>query len=231
MIRFLKIVFILFIGTSFAQENDENFYLYYFSGSTGNQLTEISNVENKFFGKFDLKANRGNEVRIAAGDNLVIDESGIAIEKNRLLTISREEIRENSQYHISNGFLHGISGNDSVLISPDGNDNYLFLYPVKTYLFEVGQSNKIFQGANSQSYLIMEQEDNGYWTSLYVEFSSVGVSLKEVSFESTCKIEDIQNKDEQDGEYTTYILSPTKEEWSTLFTCYLTYDFYTKTAD
>ena len=231
LFKFLKIVFILFIGTSFAQENEDNFYLYYFSGDAGSELDKVQNVKKEYFGRYELKENRGNEVRIAAGDNLIVDDTGIAIEKNRLLTISREEIRENSQYHISNGYLFGISGGDSVMITPDGNDNYLFLYPVKTYLYEVGKTNKIYQGANKQSYLILEQDDNGYWNSMYVQFSGVGIALKEISFESDCSIEDIKNKDEKNGEYKTYILNPSNNEWNALFNCFLMYDFYTKSSD
>lgn len=231
MIRALKIVFILFIGSSFGQENEDNFYFQYFSSSAGDQLTLLSNVAKQNFGRYSLEQNKGNEVRIAAGDNIVVDETGIAIEKNRLITISREEIRENSKYWITDGYLHGVVENDSVLVAPDGDDNYIFLFPVKNYLYEVGLNNKIFQANSGKSYLILTQESNGYWSSLYIDFSNSGISLKEISFEEECGFNDIENKEEISGEYKTYILSPSKEEWESLFSCYLTYDKYTQLSE
>ena len=48
MIRFLKIVFILFIGTSFAQQNEDNIYDYYFSSNAGVELDVLTDAQAKY---------------------------------------------------------------------------------------------------------------------------------------------------------------------------------------
>lgn len=215
-----------------AQAQDEIFS-FYFSQDAVASLTDVKSVNPADYGKYEPADTEANELRRAAGEYLIVDETGIYLEKNRLLTISREEVRENSKYRVANGWLHGVVENDSVACALDG-DTYFFLVPAKNYLYESGRGPGRLARINKQKYAIFSVEDNGYFSCVVVDFTSGQVKMNEInlSTKDPNSIEKIEKKKEipTETDFTTYILTPTKDEWvSFVFVnCVAEYDAYVK---
>jgi hypothetical protein len=227
-----KMRLIVLIGfiTNFAFAQGEHYSLY-FESELASGYERFKAIPESFHGEYNLNETSSNAMRIAAGDVLKIDGSGIYIEKNRILNISREEIRENSQYEVRDGWLHGVIEKDSLRVALDG-ELYYFLMPVKAYIFEaMDDQNTCFSTGRAGMFLILSQTDNEYYTSVIVEFLATGVELKELDYQ--CEKFDPKSIERADSEidtagHSTYYLDPTKEEWDDLFNCHMTYDSYTK---
>lgn len=209
---------------------------YYFKKDALLVLTSVQAVRPNLFGKYELSDRPENEIKRAAGEYLIVDQSGIYLEKNRLLTISKEEVRENSKYRVSGGWLHGVIPNDSLPCALDG-ETYYFLTPAKTYLFDVNTSpNRLIQ-ITASKYALFSHESNGHFSVVVANFVTGGVQLNEVvlSNEDPNNISKIEKKEEElttDDGIKTFILSPSKEEWETFIfsKCLSTYDSYTRMA-
>lgn len=227
MKRALKILLFLGIASTYAQEKNEIPYSAYFTEKSFAVLSAQKTVGTNWYAKYQLKETEKNQMRIAAGEYLVVDESGIYIEKNKLLFVTREEVRENSKIDVRNGYLFGVIENDSVLTALDG-ENYYFLLPSKTYLCELrSASHKLFSGLNSGEFLLMTLEDNNHYTAMYLKFQSGSLALMEPAFDTekcACKL--IKDHQVTKDDFETYVMSPTLKEWQTLFTCFTIYDQY-----
>lgn len=228
MKRILFLILMIAAGNCMAQGEVFSFY---FDADAMGQLKSVRSVGPKLYGKFELADTPANEVRRAAGEFLVVDPSGIYIEKNRLLSISRDEVRENSQYRVSKGWLHGVVENDSVPCALDG-EQYFFLVPAKTYLFGKGAGPQRLVQISSSKYAVFTQEENGHFSAIIVNFKPSGLDLNDVAFskKDPNNIDQIEKKkiEEDQNGITTYILSPTIEEWESFIfkTCFEVYDSY-----
>ena len=158
---FSCIVGLLMGGLSLADEVD--LISFYFHKDALFELSSATKVAPQQFGKYELKEAPGNEARRAAGNFIFVDETGIYLKKNKLLNISREEVRENSKYRVSKGWLHGVIENDSIPCALDG-DMYFFLTPVKTYLFEAEVGQQSLVQITDARYCIFSKEDNGFYS-------------------------------------------------------------------
>lgn len=230
MLNLVKILFLLLLTPAFGQDNEE-IYSVYFDSKINPGTKKLNSIPAKYYGTFSLITKSEIDLRGAAGDNLIVDESGVYLSKNRLLSISREEIRENSQYSISNGYLHGVLENDSVLVALE-DDSYYFLIPRKIYLYELANQNTfLYQGLDANKMLVLSKEDNTHYSAIYVTFNGGNVVLNELDFDQ--KILDFRSlrgkKTEIEGT-TTYILNPTKVEWQLLMKHFITYDTYRTAA-
>lgn len=226
MKRAINIVLILWFNLSFAQEKQEIFSVYFHENSF-EDLTPIPNVRSIYFKKYNLTPTVDNEMRNAAGEYLFVDETGIYLEKNKLLFITREEIRENSKYELRNGYLFGVVENDSVLTALDG-EKYYFLIPTKTYLFQakIGPSI-IYEGLTTSEYLVITPEPNEHFSCIYFRFKAGGLDIMELNFDDEkCSVNNVKEKEIIKGDYNTYILIPTLAEWKILFACFSVYDEY-----
>ena len=156
---------------------------------------------------------------------MVVDETGLYLEKNSLLFVTREQVRENSKYSIRDGYLFGVVENDSVLTALDG-ERYYFLIPKKTYLYDKKAFvSKLFAGKIAGEYLITTLEPNGYFTVIYLKFTGNSLAIQDLMFKGeTCSPKKVKDVVTQTGDFNTYILTPTAEEWKNLFDCFLTYD-------
>lgn len=226
--------FLLVSGISFAQEGSQDeVFSYYFEKDAISALKSTQTVGSKLWGKYELKDAPENEVRRAAGEYLIVDATGIYLEKNRLLSISREEVRENSKYRVSKGWLHGVVENDSIPCALDG-EMYFFLTPVKTYLFEAEVGQQSLVQITDARYCIFSKEDNGFYSGVIFSFTHSGVMLNDIVFskKDPNNIDDIEKKQvkkENGNDFSTYILSPTLEEWNNFIfkSCFEVYDTYT----
>lgn len=212
-----------------AQENNDEVYSVYFTKEAFSNFKQVTAVSNSQFGKFQPETSEKNQMRLAAGEFLITDETGIYIQKNKLLFITREQVREESKYEVRNGYLFGVVKNDSVPVALDG-ERYYFLIPSKTYLFENNNSVcLLLQMNNSSEYVIATKEENGYYTIILVRFGVGKVSMCELIFSvKSCSFDDVKKKEITKGEFNTYIMTPTKDEWSKLISCFVSYDNYEK---
>lgn len=222
----INIVLILWFSVSFAQEKEEIFSVY-FHEAAFEDLTPVPNVKSTYFKKYNLKASDANEIRNAAGEYLIVDASGIYLEKNKLLFITREQVRENSKYQIRDGYLFGVIENDSVLTALDG-EKYYFLIPTKTYLFQAGVGPSIiYQGLSTDEYLVVTPEPNEHFSCIYFRFKGGALDIADLNFDKEgCSLNLVEEKEIIPGDFNTYILIPTAAEWKLLFACFAVYDQY-----
>ena len=197
-------------------------------------LKETESFEPVKFGKYELKEEAGNEARVAAGDWMVIDATGIYREKNKLMTMPKSEVRENSKYTVRNGWMHGVMENDSIPCHLE-EETYYFLIPYKTYLFKPASApNKMIQ-INRSAYALFSFEDVGAYSITVVQFTASGIDMQDVDLtlkgdRSINNVETIEEMDDNGDGLKTYILNPTKQEWNSFIfaSCLVTYDSYQK---
>jgi len=226
MLKYFTLLFAFAMLSVYAQDST-TIYSVYFDVKASPGTEKLSQIDAKYHQKYTLVGRDENDLRVASGDELVVDATGIYIEKNRLLSISRTEIRENSAYTLREGYLHGILPNDSVLVALDG-ELYYFLIPTKTYLYEVGgRTNQLYRGKNTNEFLVFTKEDNGYLSALKLSFSGKKISLSLLDLEQTnFDFKRVTGKKIMEGKIPVYILLPKKEEWTTIFNYFVNYDEY-----
>src|SRR5688572_29690297 len=143
MKRALNIVLFLGLGAVYAQEKKadavkvrEAVYSVYFTEKSLEVLKQTATVSSSYFNKYQPEETEKNAIRNAAGEYLFVDVTGIYFEKNKLLFITREQVREEGKYQVKDGYLFGVSGTDSIPTALEG-ENYYFLVPSKTYLYDM----------------------------------------------------------------------------------------------
>ncbi len=232
MKQFWSVFLMMAISVSFAQD-DEGVYSLYFSVPLVDGNKELTTIKPIFYGSYGLQTTEENALRSAAGDVLQVDETGVYLEKNKLLSISKAEVRENSAYTVKNGYLFGVVEGDSVMTAFQ-DDAYYFLIPSKTYLYAVNNTDfKLFEGLNSQQLVVFTKEKNeNYYTTLVVQFNAGAIELKELDlnhpFYDARKVAD--QKIKQKG-MSTYVVNPTAAEWQKILNCYVVYDRYAVIAE
>ena len=224
----LRFLFLFISMQLLAQDTDE-IYSVYFDIKSNPGTKKLDQINTANFNRYSLIPRNENDLRSVAGDELIVDETGIYLEKNKLLSISREEIRENSHYHITNGYLFGLIENDSVMVALDG-ESYYFLLPKKTYLFQTNHTkNKLYQGVLKSDYIVFSMEDNGYFSVIYISFSGDKIVLKELDFEQkNIDYRTVKNKKTTLNKIPAYILNPAKKEWEKIMQNFIAYDTYIK---
>ena len=227
MLNTFKVFLVLLIFPVFGSENEE-IYSIYFDSNSAPGTKKLTHVNSKFYNHYLLNPRSDGDLRSVSGDELIVDISGIYLEKNKLLSISREEIRENSKYTLRDGYLHGVVENDSVMVALEG-DSYYFLIPSKSYLFEVNSSQTvIYQGLSTNSFLILTKEENGYQSALYVSFSDQKISLSALDFEQKeFDYRKVTGKKDSSNKIPLYLLKPSKKEWDKIMGHFAVYDDYT----
>ncbi|MGV6862308.1 MAG: hypothetical protein ACWA41_11085 [Putridiphycobacter sp.] len=221
---FLLLIFITSNLTSKAQDTLN--FSFYFKSKEAKGLTKIDNVSPTIFATYELKANKYNEMRVAAGDKLKIDSSGIYISKNKLISISKKEVRENGKYNVVNGYLFGVDPNDSIPVVLQ-DDRYYFLRPSKAFLFKVASNQQALYEINQQSFLILSAEENDYFSVLKVEFNAGLITLSELDL-TYAQVKQIEHIKISENKIDTYILSPLENQWPIIFSQFEGYDVYQK---
>ena len=228
MIKLLSLSFLFLLFASFYDE-DEGIYSVYFDLKNPPEMGKLDGFSEANFSTFNLVENESNVLRAAAGDQLIIDATGVFILKNKLLSISRTEIRENPKYTLREGYLHGIIPNDSVIVALE-EDDYFFLIPKKTYLYSNSNPKTLlYQGLVKNEFLIFTKESNNYFSILRIQLNGKNITLAELDFDQKAfDFRTVRNKIDKNGSDLTYYLNPTKEEWVTLLKYYKIYDTYSR---
>lgn len=228
MVRLLVFACCLSCFASFAQE-DNAVYSVYFKSGKAKGLEQEAAVNSRYYQHYLLEedeSNDANAMRRAAGDKLIADESGVYIEKNKLLFITRTEVRENPKYMVRNGYLFGVVENDSVLVAPE-DEKYYFLIPSKSYLYNgLNSENFLYKGLQPGDYLVLTPEES-YYSALYIRFNANGIELMDLTGDNdNFDLRNVKKKEVKNGKLTTYIIEPSKDEWKKIMNSFDTYDTY-----
>jgi len=224
MTKFLLGLFILLTGYVNAQDSLQS-YSYYFNTNTCATFSKIDGFDKtNYFGRYKLMENERNQMRVTAGDDLVIDENGVYISKNKLLSISREEVRENSKYRVKNGYLHGILANDSLPTFLQ-DESYYFLMPTRAFLFDVTVKNQTLYKINTSTFMVFTKENNGFYSVLKINIKSNKITLSELDLTYN-QVDGLTYKLTTENGIKTYLLTPTKQQWQFILTKFVVYDKY-----
>ncbi len=223
------IIFLLLYSFTGHAQDSSGVYSVYFDAKVTPGTKKLTQIEAKYHHRYTLVSKGELDFRVASGDQLIVDEEGIYLEKNRLLSISRTEIRENSAYHLNNDYLHGVLPNDSVLVTLDG-ELYYFLIPRKTFLYEVASNNtSLYQGRTPNEYVIFSPEGNGVISILMINFNGSDITLSAINLEQNeFDFRKVNGKAVNGGTVPLFILSPTKSEWKEILNHFVVYDRYHK---
>ncbi len=226
MLKSLTLLLSILSVTVYGQDS-LGIYSVYFNRNANPGTEKLKGIDATHYHNYTLVGRDEFDMRVSSGDELVVDATGIYLEKNRLLSISRTEIRENPAYTLRGDYLHGILTNDSVLVALDG-ELYYFLIPTKAYLYEVGNTTEyLYRGSNTNEYLVFTTEENGYLSVLKLSFTAKRIRLSLINIEQTTfDFRAVTGEKIIEGKIPTYILLPKKEEWALIMTHFVVYDEY-----
>lgn len=231
IMRLLFTLFGFYTLSCFSQE-PEDIYSIYFNVNANPATEKLNGIDERLYGTYNLVGKNENDLRVAAGNDLIVDQTGIYLQKNTVLSISRTEIRENSKYTIREGYLHGVIPNDSVMVALDG-ESYYFLLPQKSYLYEPNKTNPvIYKGLNLNEYVVLSKESNGYLSALYISFSGDLIQLKQLDLEQKeFDFKSVKHEKIMEGKIPVYILNPSPTDWKNVMRYFSIYDTYRKAKD
>jgi hypothetical protein len=228
IMRLLFTLFGFFTLSCFSQEQ-EDIYSIYFNANAKPSTEKLNGINELSHGIYNLVGKNENDLRVSAGNDLIVDHTGIYLQKNTVLSISRTEIRENSKYKIRDGYLHGVVPNDSVMVALEG-ESYYFLLPQKSYLYEPNKTNPvIYKGLNLNEYVVLSKESNGYLSALYISFSGDNIQLKQLDLEQKeFDFKVVKHEKIMEGKIQVYILNPSPTDWKNILRYFTVYDTYVK---
>ena len=200
----MKIVgFIASLLVSFLSFGQQS---YYFSAPVPSEQDITDSVDKNLFGEYSSEiATRVYEV----------STEGIYIITTSISSISRELVRESSQYDVRNNMLYGLLDKDSVPCVLKG-ELYYFGVRNRDVLIGATSQNKLTRlGANE--YIINYHED-GLYVPSKISFLGNTLTIEELSYENDTKIFNrISSKETVPNDYFELIvLSPTVDEFAKL---------------
>jgi hypothetical protein len=104
-------------------------------------------------------------------------------------SVTREQIRENSQYEVRNDHIFGVSAYDSLPCVLEG-ETYWFGMTKTTELFSFNGANTLRKwNENQKDYLyVLSYEENGYWLPMVLEFTDKGLIVYSPSFDEVPRL-------------------------------------------
>ena len=225
----MKSLGILFIFSILLNSASTPNYSLYFHADFLPKTSQLNKLPASLYGEYELEERHENDLRAAAGNTLVVNEKGILLEKNKLLSISKTEVRENGKYLIRDGYLHGIIEGDSLPAFLD-DDRYFFLMPSETYLFDPLSGQKMFEGGKKDEFLIFSEEDKDSYSLIAVWFKNNNIQLRELdAMETKFDFTSLEHERISDDDAPeTLILKPSEADWEKIIGELRTYDKYVK---
>lgn len=135
----------------------------------------VLSIPPKLFGEY--KAENDNR-------KIIVKARGIFMESIIFGSVTREQIRENSQYEVRNDHIFGVSDYDSLPCVLEG-ETYWFGMTKTTELFSFNGDNTLRKWNESQNdyVYVLSYEENGYWLPLVLEFTDKGLIVYSPSFD------------------------------------------------
>ncbi len=195
-----RIIFFLFFTISTVSIGQVS---YDFSISLPPSENAIQSVDEAYFGVYYSEE----------GESIYeVNTLGIWIISTVYNSISKETVRESSQYFVRNGFLFGVLKDDSIPCVLE-NDRYYF--GIKNKDLMVGnQTSNVLKKLSKNKYIINFNE-NAKFTPILIEFKGKTLIVKQFDYELNTSVFDVfelyaRHKTEN-MEYVT--LTPNVKEW------------------
>ena len=181
---------------------------YYFSDPLSTSETIATQINVKYFGSYSS---------LQQPSHYEISEKGIYLIVTNINSISRETVRESSQYTVRNGFILGVLKNDSVPCILQG-EQYVFGVQNKELIIGVGSQNILTKIDDYGNYIINTYENgsyipmkisfkNGKLAIAYFDYDTDTKSFKFINEQTSAPLENLN----------IVILSPTEKETRRLF--------------
>jgi hypothetical protein len=195
-----RIILFLFLANSCISLGQVS---YDFSISLPPSENSIQTVDEAYFGTY--YSEEGESV-------YEVNTLGIWIISTVYNSISKETVRESSQYFVRNGFLFGVLKEDSI---PCVLENERYYFGIKNKDLMVGnQTQNVLKKISKNKYLINFNE-NGKYTPILIEFKGKTLIAKQFDYESNTSIFDafelFERHKTENMEYVT--LTPNVKEW------------------
>ena len=200
----MKIISILFTvllsQLTFSQTKS-----YYFSKAVPGK--EVVQVAAPYFGTYED----------GKGRNFVFSDSGLVILSTTVSAISRETIRESSQYRVEDGYLFGVVQGDSIPCVQD-DENYLFGIRNRDWIIFKSSKNKLVLSESSTNTYYLQLAEGGVYSLMRLQFikGELHISNFDYEVETTLfdSIEDQRSVNQTGVELV--ILNPNSVEFSDL---------------
>ena len=139
-------------------------------------------------------------------------EAGIFTLTTVVHSISRETLRESSQYAVRNGYIFGVRENDSIPCVEE-NDRYYFGVRQRDTLIGINSKN-ILRKIDAMNY-ILNFSENGTYTPCLITFDGKTLKLRYFNYDDKSKpFEKFKSKTLNESDGIQYItLNPTLKEW------------------
>ncbi len=157
---------------SFSQKS------YYFENPLSPSNEKITHVSEKCFGSYI-----GNTGTLT----YEVNADGIFVKSTSISSISRETIRESSQYKVRNGFIHGVIKNDSLPCVLD-DDRYYFGINNKDVLIGAGSLNILSPLDDYGRAYLINTYDNGNYIPMRLEFAMGKLTISYFDYEFDTKL-------------------------------------------
>jgi hypothetical protein len=169
--------------------------------------TSILSIPPKITGTYENE--KGNQI-------ITVKTRGIYLESTVYGSISKEDVREKSEYDVRNGYLFGVFENDSIPCVLD-KETYYFGYRKTTEVFSFNGESSLRKSDSDkldQTYILCYKE-NGYWVPLILRFTTSKLTLSSPSFDEVEEaFDEITDKFQEVEESITFVhLHPTADEW------------------
>ncbi len=165
--------------------------------------TKISSVSPNYFG---IYSNPDSPVKYE------ITKEGIFIVSININSISRETIRESSQYEVRNEHIFGVHAEDSIPCILEG-DNYYFGVKSRDQIAGGNSKNILIQ--QSVNEYVLNFYENNHYVPMFLTFTAEGMSRVEFDYESDTKaFKKIKERTSEVRDIEFVTLNPTSEEWA-----------------
>ena len=194
--NFLPSIFFILLSTfSFAQVS------YDFAQALPPEAMNVQNVDKPYRA---IYTNENNQFEFT--------EAGIFTLTTVVHSISRETLRESSQFAVRNGYIFGIRENDSIPCVEE-NDRFYFGVRQRDTLFGLNSKN-ILRKIDAMNY-ILNFSENGTYTPCLLTFEGKFLTLRYFYYDDLSKpFEKFKSKSINESDGIQYItLNPTLKEW------------------
>ncbi|MCR9171170.1 MAG: hypothetical protein NXI10_01665 [bacterium] len=149
-----SIITLLVVFSSNAQ------YSYYFAEPLPSAENKVDVVKEKYFGRY---ATKDGTITYS------FDSKGMTLISTTISAISKEKVRESSQYSVRNGYIFGVEKNDSVpCILEEG----FYHFAVRNYDAFVGATSKnILTATATPGEYVLNVYDNGKYVPQLLRFN------------------------------------------------------------
>lgn len=180
---------------------------YYFSDPLPSVDAKVNHVDSKWYGNY------------ASNSGVLtyqIDEYGITIVSTSISSMSRESIRESSQYDVRGGYIHGVLKNDSIPCVLDG-ERYYFGVRNTDVFVGIGSKN-ILKKTTSSNIYFLNLFENGNYLPMQLEFKGGKLTIRYFDYETDATQFDfiVEKKSIEIQFQELIVLSPTIDEFARL---------------